>query len=128
MQTTRGDATLRDALELISRVARCGPRIWENRRRVNRLSASWRMKGRACCICSRNVQESRSTHVRAQRTGSKRWRLVGGRVVGILRLSGLPGEARFSAEDGRRERREERRARVGGGEDQPVLAYAARRT
>jgi hypothetical protein len=56
-----GDATLRDALELISRVARCGPRIWENRRRVNQLSASWRMKCRACCICFRNVPESWST-------------------------------------------------------------------
>jgi hypothetical protein len=69
------------------------------------------------------------THVRAQRTVFKRWRLVGGRVVGILWLSGFPGETRFSAEDGRRrERGEERRARVGGVEDQPVLDYAARRT
>src|SRR3989442_15667271 len=43
-------------------------------------------------------------------------------------VSGLPGETRFSAEDGRRERREERGGAVGGGEDQPVLDYAARRT
>ena len=48
-------------------------------------------------------------HVRAQRMGSKRWSLVEGRVVGIFWLSGLPGETRFSAEDGRRrEGREEK--------------------
>ena len=35
-------------------------------------------------------------HVRVRRTGSKRWSLVGGRVVGILWLSGLPDETRFS--------------------------------
>ena len=35
-------------------------------------------------------------HVRVRRTGSKRWSLVGGRAVGILWLSGLPDETRFS--------------------------------
>src|SRR6267143_4223258 len=74
---------------------------------------SWMVHARA----GQREVRARLTHVRAQRTCSKRWRLVGGRGVGILRLSGLPGETRFSAEDGRRERREERRARVGGGED-----------
>src|SRR6267143_5983763 len=74
---------------------------------------SWMVHARA----GQREVRARLTHVRAQRTCSKRWRLVGGRGVGILRLSGLPGETRFSAEDRRRERREERRARVGGGED-----------
>jgi hypothetical protein len=66
---------------------------------------SWMVHARA----GQREVRARLTHVRAQRTCSKRWRLVGGGVVGILRLSDLPGETRFSAEDGRRERREERR-------------------